>query len=207
MIRSMLSLGIALLLPALSLASDIPDPIFSHAVAENCGRFTVAPGGGEDLVGGNNDYRIHVWCLNSEGNPVPMAATDITLFHPSLALCPGQASQADDHADEDGHATISGTISAGLTGDGFDGVDCTETFLYVLLFDIVINDGEPVCVAVDSPDLNGDLEAGIVDFSKFAYGYQGAHDFDPCHDFYEDGISTISDFAVFASYYNQAHCE
>ncbi len=207
MLKTILLLAIALSLPALSLANDIPDPIYSWAEAENCGRFTIAPGGGEDLVDDANDYRIHVWCRDSNDDPVPMAATDISLYHPSLVLCPGIASQADDHADEQGHATISGTISAGLAADGQGGVDCAETLLFVLLFDIVINGGEPVCVAVDSPDLNGDLEVGIADFGRFAHSYQESHAYDPCHDYSEDGMNSIADLAIFANFYHQAHCE
>ena len=198
---------VVLALPTIAISMGLPDLSQCWAEAENCGRFTIAPGGGENLVNDSHDYKIHVWCLDINGNAISLPATDITLYHPDLSFCPGQSSQADTCTNSEGYTSISGTISGALEGDGTSGLNCEEILLYVMVYDIIINDGEPVCVAVDSPDLNGDLEVSLADFAKFSYSYQEAHEYDPCHDYSEDGMNSVADLAVFALYYRQAECD
>ncbi len=188
--------------------ADLPPDIDSIAIPENCGRFTIAPGGGENLHDpeANNYYRIHVQ-IWSNGDPVTtLAATDIWVENPQLARCPGQFSQADAGTDAEGATTISGTIFGGLQGDAGSGIDCDAAELYVFAMGIVLNYGQPVCVSIDSPDLNGDLTVSIADFGRFAQGFNCTTDCDPCHDYNEDGATTVADFGAFAGYFNQSSC-
>ena len=184
--------------------------IGGEAIPDNCGRFTIAPGGGEDLVdaAAGNDYRIHVWVWDINHDPIiALAPTDIWADHPAyLSSCYPGFNQADDGTDTSGHTTISGTIYGGLVGDAASGVDCNATELFIYVIGIVINDGLPVCVAFDSPDLNGDQTVAIADFALFAADYNCTGGCDPCHDYNEDGITNIMDFAVFAGYFNASVC-
>ena len=122
----------------------IIDPFLSTAVAENCGRFTIAPEGGENLhdpsVG--NDYRIVIQVFDIYGDPVAfIGATECWLEHEEMADCPWHASQADHDTDQNGMTEFSGTIHAGMMGDASDGVDCDESYLYVYV--------TGVCIPVD----------------------------------------------------------
>jgi|SaaInl4_150m_RNA_FD_contig_31_943329_length_839_multi_4_in_0_out_0_1 hypothetical protein len=185
-------------------SAGIPDPANSTAWADNCGRFTIAPGGGETLIEGANDYTIHCQILDINGNPVSLAATDLTLYHADIVFGAGQSSQADAGTDAGGNAMFSdnpGTIDGGVAGDLSDGIICDDLDLFVMAYDIIINDGNPVCVAVDSPDLNGSLTVTIVDFAKFATDYNGVGTFDSCHDYAESGDTNIADFGIFGQYY------
>jgi len=189
--------------------ADPPPIYFLIAFADNCGRFTIAPGGGEDLVDpeAGNDYQIHVQCLDINGDPIlGIPATDIWLWHDALAPCGSTGSQADGPTDMNGYTTISGTIHGGLYEDA---VSCDQTQLQVIVLGIPCNGGDPVCVAVDSPDLNGDREVGVPDFARFVADFncmsQGLP-CDPCHDYDETGDNDISDFAIFADYFNSSYC-
>ncbi len=181
-----------------------------EAIPDNCGRFTIAPGGGEYLVdnAAGNDYRIHISVWDSVGNPInALPATDIWVDRPGeLSTCPVGFSQADDDTDATGHTTISGTIYGGLVTDASGGIDCDATELYAYVMGILINDGQPICVTFDSPDLNGDLAVTVVDFGMFVADYNCTSGCDPCHDYNEDGSTTVVDFGIFAGYYNASVC-
>lgn len=184
--------------------AGIPDPANSTAWADNCGRFTIAPGGGETLIQGSNDYTIHCQILDINGNAVSLAATDLTLYHPDVVFGAGQSSQADAGTDVNGETMFSdnpGTIDGGVAGDLNEGIVCDDLDLYVMAYDIIINNGNPVCVAVDSPDLDGSQDVNIADFGRFAADYNGAGPFDSCHDYVESGDTNIADFSVFGAYY------
>ncbi len=77
-----------------------------------------------------------------------------------------------------GHTTISGTIYGGL----------------------------PVPVSFDSPDLNGNLAVSLADFAKFSRDFNAPADFDPSHDFNEDGATNVADLTIFAGYFNASQC-
>jgi hypothetical protein len=211
--RNIISLALTALF-VLSLAvgasAGIPDTYNSTASAENCGRFTIAPGGAEDLVNVDQNYRIHVTVLDINGDPVvTLAATDLYLNNDNLLNCSGIFSQADFGTDVNGDTEFSGTIYSGLNGDAFDGIDCDAVQLYVYALGIVLNSANPVCVAVDSPELTGDNTVTAADFAKFAVDFNCVSvgvDCDPCHDFTEDGETTAADFAVFAVYFNDSVC-
>ena len=140
--------------------AGIPNTENSTAAAAYCGRFTIAPGGGEDLLdpGIPQDYTIFVTVLDINGDPVTtLGATDLTLWHDQMATCPGAYSQADSGTDENGETQFTGTIYGGVNGDANEGINCNDLDLYVFALGIVLNNNNPVCVATDSPDLNGDL--------------------------------------------------
>ncbi len=204
-VRVLTLLACAFATPALA---DLPPEIWSLASAENCGRFTIAPGGGEELAEAPNDYRIHLQILDHNGEPITtLAATDMWLDSPGImATCDGVFSQADAGTDATGSTTFSGTIYSGLVGDANEGIDCNQTYLYVFALGIMLNQGDPVCVSVDSPDLNGDREVTLPDFARFVSDFNGASEFDPCHDFNEDGATRIADFGIFAAYFNDSVC-
>jgi len=188
----------------------VPDPS-SPAYAENCGRFTIAPGGGEKLEDPElgNFYRISLWVLDMNGDPiVGIPPHDIWLEHEDLATCPFPFAQPDYPTDTTGYTEFSGKVYSGIAGDASDGIDCDNAFLYVYVMGIILNDSNPVCVSTDSPDLNGDLAVSIADFAKFASDYNCTWniDCDRCHDYDEDGDNDISDFALFGSYFNASLC-
>ena len=189
-----------------------PIEILSVAEAEHCGRFTIAPGGGENLVDPayGNDYRIHLTLWETGDIPIAgLPATDMWLWHSGLVICPGIFNQADGPTDANGHTTFSGTIYAGLTGDATDGLDCSGAYLYVYAMGMPMNEEEPVCVSTDSPDLNGDLMVGVTDFAKFAQDFNCASQgqaCDPCHDFNQDGNTALADLAILAGYLNNSAC-
>ncbi len=184
--------------------------IGGEVIPDNCGRFTLAPGGGENLVdaAAGNEYRLHIWIWDQNGDPVTtLAPTDIWADRPGhLSPCYPIFNLADDGTDATGYTTISGTIYGGVVADATGGIDCNSTELYVYALGLVLNDNLPVCVAFDSPDLNGDLAVTIADFALFATDYNCTSGCDPCHDYNEDGITNIMDFAAFAGYFNASVC-
>jgi hypothetical protein len=205
--------ALALLLSFATARADIP-VVHGEAWAENCGRFTIAPGGGENLVdpGADNDYLIHMYCWDINCDPITtLTATDMWLDRPGdLAPCPAPYSQADQGTDATGYTSFSGTIFGGLNTDAVGGIDCDTTELYIYILGIVLTDDnwEPitVCVTFDSPDLNGDGAVTLPDFARFILDFNCTSGCDPCHDFNEDGFTNTADFAVFANYFNQSTC-
>ncbi len=209
--RNIISLALAavcVLGLAVGASAGIPDTNNSTASADNCGRFTIAPGGGETLIEGANDYTIHVTVLDINGVAVAtLGATDLWLDRPgNLVNCPGTFSQADAGTDAAGHTMFTGTIYGGVNGDAINGVNCNDTDLYVYALGIVLNGNNPVCVSFDSADLNGDLACSVADFGKFAADFNCASGCDPCHDYNEDGSTSVADFGIFAGYFNASVC-
>jgi hypothetical protein len=209
--RNIISLALAavcVLGLAVGASAGIPDTNNSFASADNCGRFTIAPGGGETLIEGANDYTIHVTVLDINGDPVvTLAATDLWLDRPGdMATCAGTYSQADAGTNSLGETQFTGTINGGVAGDAGDGIDCNATDIYVYALGIVLNMANPVCVSFDSPDLNGDLAVSVADFGKFAADFNCVAGCDPCHDYNEDGSTSVADFGIFAAYFNASTC-
>ncbi len=194
--------------------SSIPDPWNSTAWAENCGRHTMAPCGGDvlgDDAGAAEDYTVHLILLDLNGSSIPgIPGTDMWLEHDNLMHCGYTPINADQETNAQGYSLFSvnpGQINAGLVGDASDGINCdTDTQFLVFVMGIVINSGNPVCVSSDSPDLNGDLTVGIADFGKYPSDFNCPDSCDPCHDYNEDGSNTVADFAIFSSYYNDCEC-
>ena len=189
-------------------SAGIPNTDNSYASADNCGRFTIAPGGGETLIEGANDYTIHVTVNDINNDPVTtLLDTDLWLDAPGfMAPCAGNFSQADSGTDATGTTQFTGTIYGGVVGDAGDGLDCNAAELSVYALGIILNGGAPVCVAIDSPDLNGDLAVTVADFGKFAADFNCTISCDPCHDYNEDGSTSVADFGIFAAYFNASIC-
>ncbi len=173
----------------------------------NAGRLTIAPDGGEDLVGGPNDYKVEVVVNNAYGNPIPgIPATDFALYSPLIHFCSNPGGQADGPTDLGGYTTFSGNISGGVAGDSANWVNCDEIEIYVLVQGIELGiacETAEECLRVDSPDLNGDGTVNVTDFGKFGVDKGCNNDCDPCHDFNEDGKVDIADQSIFASFYNR----
>ena len=211
--RNIISLALAavcVLGLAVGASAGIPDTNNSTASADNCGRFTIAPGGGETLIEGANDYTIRVTVLDINGDAVvTLAPTDLWLDRPgNLVACGGAAaaSSADNDTSGDGMTEFTGTIFGGVNGDAGNGVNCNDTDLYVYALGIVLNGNNPVCVSFDSADLNGDLACSVADFGKFAADFNCTAGCDPCHDYNEDGSTSVADFGIFAGYFNASVC-
>ncbi len=188
-------------------SAGIPNTDNSFASADNCGRFTIAPGGGETLIESANDYTIHVTVNDINNDPVTtLIATDLWLDRTGDLVACANHSQADAGTDGSGYTTFTGTIFGGLAGDASNGVDCNSTDLYVYALGIPLNGNAPVCVSFDSPDLNGDLAVSVADFGKFAFDFNCVSGCDPCHDYNEDGVSSVADFAIFSAYFNASVC-
>ncbi len=193
-------------------SAGIPDTNNSDAWAENCGRHTMAPCGGEALNDAAipQDYTIHAIVRDINGTAVAaLPATDMSLLHGNMAHCVGSYSQADQATDGTGYTMFSmapGLVHGGITGDAADGVDCdVDTAYSVYALGIILNSANPVCVTSDSPDLNGDLAVTVADFGKYASDFNVVGG-DPCHDYNEDGANTVADFAIFAGYFNSCVC-
>ena len=190
--------------------AGIPDTNNSTAWAENCGRHTMAPCGGDVLAtDGAMDYTIYTIVQDVNGDAVTtLAATDLSLAHSYMAACPVPYSQADAGTDGTGYTLFSvnpGMVHAGLTGDAADGVDCNvDTQYNVYALGIILNSGNPVCVSSDSPDLNGDAAVTVADFGKYAADFNVGGD--ACHDYNEDGANSVADFAIFAGFFNNCVC-
>jgi hypothetical protein len=210
--RNIISLALAavcVLGLAVGASAGVPDTNNSFAAAANCGRFTIAPSGGENLNGGANAYTIFVTVLDINGDPViTLAAGDLWLDQGNLVPCGlvSDASSADAGTDLLGQTQFTGTILGGVSGDAGNGVNCDNTDLYVYALGIVLNGNVPVCVSFDSVDLNGDLSVGIADFGKFAADFNCAVGCDPCHDYNESGNTGVADFGIFAGYFNASTC-
>lgn len=73
----------------------------------------------------------------------------------------------------------------------------------VLFNGMVVNNGGPLPLRFNSPDLNGDLEVGLVDIVLFSEAYFGAYQ--AAADFTADGVLNITDIAIMAGA-RGAHC-
>ncbi|MCP4546049.1 MAG: hypothetical protein GY835_06250 [bacterium] len=207
----LITAGLTLLLLATVISpakSDLPPEIWSIATPESEGRFTVSPSGVDNL--GDDGYTIGLVIMDINGDPfVGIPRTDMWVCADDMSPCPGIFSQADYDTDITGNTTFSGPIYSGLLGDAHDGINCDETYLYVYALGIMLNDFTPVMVSVDSPDLDGDRQVSISDFAKYSSDFNCASigvACDPCHDYNFDGQNTITDFAIFCSYFNRSFC-
>jgi hypothetical protein len=135
--------------------------------------------------------------------PIPgIIAADIWMVGctDGISLCGGSGSINADSATSTftpGYTTISGDLAAG---------GCDLTGLYVVIQGVIVG-CPPTCLSywVTSPDLNGDLQVSLIDFSPFEIAYKaqpGAYD--PCMDFNCDGFVTLPDFAIFGIHWLHA---
>jgi hypothetical protein len=115
----------------------------------------------------------------------------------SLALCGAhRSSDADADVDENGQATISGSVAAGGYSSDVHAVAQGMVIGLTCELDVAL----PLVLV--SPDINGDLVVSLVDLSSFAevYSSNGAL-FDPRMDFNGDGHVGLADLALFAEHH------
>jgi hypothetical protein len=171
--------------------AGIPDDTTSTASA-SAGIVMITPGstGGSIVDAGAT---ITVTVLDAGSLPVANfpfqdiyldAAVDV-----EISLCQG-GSTADANTDVDGVTTIGGVIGGG----GF--TDFTQVYI----------SGSPLTgadlpVALNSPDLNGNLTVNLVDFSIFGDDFGTAafrSDFSP------NGVVDLTDFSIFGQVFGES---
>ena len=133
--------------------------------------------------------------------PIPnIPASDFWLFGCSsgLQLCGGGGSiDADSSTNAAGTTTISGRLAAG---------GC-DTGVMIVVLGVIIG-CPPICLSLDvrSPDIDGSLDVGITDFSRFGQAYPSTvKPYDSCCDYDCDGDIDLVDFSIFAQHW-QHHC-
>ena len=109
-----------------------------------------------------------------------------------LAYCP-DGTIADANTDSEGRTTITGPLSAG---------GHTETGTCVWVAGILALDQGPLALNVVSPDLDGDLDVDIADFSRFGLDFGSGSA--PRSDLVPDGIVNLADFAAFGRHFGES---
>jgi hypothetical protein len=172
-------------------AAGIPDEVQSTATSAG-GQVMITPeGAGGSLAAAG--ATINVVVRDQSGIPIPnYPAQDIWVSHPgdnSIALCQG-GSIADLNTDAAGATTISGIVSGG----GFS----TTTQVYINGTPLA---GAALTVAMNSPDIDGNLNVNLFDFNIFGADYGGT-------EFRSDfaspfGTVNLADFAAFGQSYGE----
>lgn len=140
--------------------------------------------------------------VDRNSNPIPdIPGTDFWLIdcdpQRDLILCAGSASsRADSSTNPQGLTTMSNVaIRAGGCADG----------LAAVVQGFVLQDETNSCsmycfpIHVRSPDFDLSLTVDIVDLSSFAQHFPTPYD--ECYDLNMDGITSVTDVAIFATHY------
>ena len=189
--RLVLAMGLLALLTTVA-ASDVPDTRNCYATIQDPHPFTVAPCGGDPMP------VVDVFLLSYPDElPFEAIASDIFLYDYGLALCGTVHADSSTFAPDPGHTTISGIHPMYL----LPGQECTAALVDVIFSGDVI---ERLEFLVNGPDLSGDGEVTVTDFSLFGASWQSA---DPCADFDENGMVAVADLAIFAGWFNHCSCE
>jgi hypothetical protein len=189
--KRLLSLAVAgsLLLGLTGVASaGIPDEVQSSAVSAG-GVVLITPAGtGGTLAAAGATITVTV--LDAGGLPVAnFPFQDIYLGHPgdnSIKLCQG-GSTASANTNAAGVTTIAGVISGG----GYS----TTTQVYINGTPLA---QAPLAVGLNSPDITGDLQVTLPDFSAFGTDYN-TNAFRS--DLVYDGVVSLPDFSRFGQTY------
>jgi hypothetical protein len=138
---------------------------------------------------------ISVTVRDNTGTPlVGILATDFWLEGASSgnALCGGSGCiDAEAATDANGQTTIEDAWAAG----GYD------TGVKVVCQGVLLN--QTLNITAVSPDMDGDLAVGLLDFSAFALAYP-PNPYDPKADFDCTGAVNLLDFSLFAQHYNHS---
>ena len=178
-------------------------------------RVTMCPGPGYEPIregcGGDSDY-IEIWARDRWGNPISgIPWTDYWIGpcdeSQELLLCI-DGFMADSVTSSlsgfEGRTTISGKIKGGgciLSGGLWLAVQGRPVYdpegcVNLLCLDIILV----------SPDLNGDGQVSLGDFSDFCNSYgrcQGDPNYNDCCDFTYNACCSLEDFSVFVSRYQK----
>ena len=189
--KRLLSLAVAgaMLLGLTGVATaGIPDETQSTASSAG-GVVLITPAGTGGSIA-DAGAMVTVTVLDAGGLPVPnFPFQDIWLGHPgdnSIALCQG-GSTADLNTNASGVTTIGGVISGG----GFS----NTTQVYINGTPLA---QAPLGVALNSPDINGDLVVNLNDFSAFGADYNTAAF---RSDIVFNGAVDLADFSRFGQTY------
>jgi hypothetical protein len=192
MLRRLVPTLASLMILATLARADVPDTTNCYATIRDPHPFTVAPCGGDPMP------VVDVFLLSYPDElPFEVIAADIWLHDYGLALCGTVNADSSTFAPDPGHTTISGIHPMYL----LPGQACTAAQVDVIFSGDVI---ERLEFSVNGPDLSGDGEVTVTDFSLFGPLWLGTS---PCADFYEDGVVNLSDFAAFASWFNHCSCD
>ncbi|MCB9517146.1 MAG: hypothetical protein H6693_13230 [Candidatus Latescibacteria bacterium] len=174
-------------------AVDIPNTANCSATILDPHVFTVAPCGADPMP------VVDVWILDyPDANPVEVLASDIWFMSfEGFQFCAEVHADSSTFAPDPGHTTISG-----VHGWWVDPVaDCAAVNVEAVVLGMPF---ETLTFAVNGPDLSGDGEVTVTDFSLFGASWQSA---DPCADFDENGMVAVADLAIFAGWFNHCSCE
>jgi hypothetical protein len=198
---------VLLLLLALALRSTLADSAAADTTGIPCEYFScwtegtptvvlASPAGSAPTVA-EQGLVIHLEILDCTLTPIAnFPFQDIWLGDTGtgeLSYCPG-GTIADANTDAEGRTTITGHLSAG---------GHTETGTCVWVAGILALEMGPLALDVVSPDLDGDLDVDIVDFSLFGQDFGGGSA--PRSDLVPDGILNLADFAAFGRHFGE-HC-
>jgi hypothetical protein len=148
--------------------------------------------------------RIQLWIQEPGTNPPPpyplanYPREDIWLEFPGATACLG-GTLADDNSDSEGWITFSRHLEMGGSNDP-SGSSQLST---VKLLGLALRDqnGQFISpdIAVNSPDINGDLVTDLLDLSLFASDFFGSYAYRS--DFFWDGAVNLADLASMAHWY------
>ena len=173
--------------------AGIPDETQSSAVSAG-GVVLITPGGTGGSIA-DEGATITVTVLDAGGLPVPnFPFQDIYLGHPgdnSIVLCQG-GSTADFNTNANGVPTLSCVISGG----GFS----PTTQVYINGTPLSGINNPPLTVGLNSPDINGDLNVNLNDFSAFGVDF-GGNAFRS--DYVYDGVVNLGDFSRFGQTFGE----
>ncbi len=184
-------------------SSGIVDPCsssacFVDALGNRC-LFICPQGDGNELEDGNNVIRVTV--SDDTGAPIPgILATDFWLVGcEDIYLCAGSgSSNADSATNDNGVTTISGTIAGG----GQDSLGVMVVVQGVIINCRLLCGGPCLPIIVTSPDIDGDGDVDIADFSIFGACFQSPpKPYQRRCDMDCDGDVDIADFSRFAQHW------
>jgi hypothetical protein len=181
--------------------SGILEPCSTTAIAAG-GCYLVCPHGDGVRLDGIGSV-IYVVVKDMVGAPIPgIPASDFWLVgcNIQLNLCGGGgAIDADSMTNAEGKTTISGSLAAG---------GCEPVGVWVVMMGVIIPDPldcmAPLCLPISSvsPDVDGDGEVQLNDFSAFAIAYPSPpKPLQDCADFDCNGLVELIDFSIFAQHY------
>jgi len=188
------SATVILALSALGVAatSDLPDPDLSTA-SSAAGTITISPTVGFPSLAAAG-LTVSVTLLDPQGMVIAgYPFQDIVLMDNAggteLSFCANARWLADLNTNGSGTTTIGGLARGGGS---------TQGGLQVVVAGTPLN-GAPLDIAVNSPDMNGDLYVNMVDVAHFAIAYNNETGYDFEIDLNGDGVENLLDISRMAA--------